>query len=39
VVRSELRPFLKAWLDEHMPPMVERLVRAEITRLIGRSGS
>jgi cell pole-organizing protein PopZ len=38
VVRSELRPYLKAWLDEHMPPMVERLVRAEITRLIGRSG-
>ena len=36
VVRSELRPFLKAWLDEHLPPMVERLVRAEITRLIGR---
>ncbi|WP_419758366.1 DUF2497 domain-containing protein [Acidisoma sp.] len=36
VVRSELRPFLKAWLDEHLPPMVERLVRTEITRLIGR---
>jgi cell pole-organizing protein PopZ len=35
LVRAELRPFLKAWLDEHMPPMVERLVRAEITRLIG----
>ena len=38
VVRSELRPFLKAWLDEHLPPMVERLVRTEISRLIGRSG-
>jgi uncharacterized protein len=38
VVRSELRPFLKTWLDEHLPPMVERLVRAEISRLIGRSG-
>jgi uncharacterized protein len=38
VVRAELRPFLKAWLDEHLPPMVERLVRAEISRLIGRSG-
>jgi cell pole-organizing protein PopZ len=38
VVRAELRPFLKAWLDEHLPPMVEGLVRAEITRLIGRSG-
>ncbi len=38
VIRSELRPFLKAWLDEHLPAMVERLVRVEITRLIGRSG-
>jgi cell pole-organizing protein PopZ len=38
VVRSELRPFLKSWLDENLPPMVERLVRVEITRLIGRSG-
>jgi cell pole-organizing protein PopZ len=38
VVRSELRPFLKAWLDENLPPLVERLVRVEITRLIGRSG-
>jgi cell pole-organizing protein PopZ len=24
---------LKAWLDENMPPMVERLVKAEIQRL------
>jgi cell pole-organizing protein PopZ len=38
VVRTELRPFLKTWLDEHLPSMVERLIRAEITRLIGRSG-
>jgi cell pole-organizing protein PopZ len=38
VVRSELRPFLKSWLDENLPPLVERLVRVEITRLIGRSG-
>jgi cell pole-organizing protein PopZ len=38
VVREELRPFLKDWLDQHLPSMVERLVRAEITRLIERSG-
>jgi cell pole-organizing protein PopZ len=38
VVRSELRPFLKSWLDEHLPPLVEHMVRAEINRLIGRSG-
>jgi hypothetical protein len=33
VVRGELRPLLKSWLDEHLPNMVERLVRAELTRL------
>jgi uncharacterized protein len=39
VVRAELRPYLKAWLDEHLPTMVERLVKAEINRLIGRIGA
>jgi hypothetical protein len=37
VVREELRPLLKAWLDTHRPPMVERLVRAEIERVVGRA--
>jgi cell pole-organizing protein PopZ len=36
MVRSELRPLLKNWLDQHLPPMVERLVRAEIERVVGR---
>ncbi len=36
MVRAELRPLLKGWLDEHLPPMVERLVRAEIERVVGR---
>jgi len=36
LVRAELRPMLKAWLDEHLPPLVERLVRAEIERVVGR---
>lgn len=39
IVRAELRPLLKQWLDEHLPPMVERLVRAELERVIGHSGS
>ena len=38
-MRAELRPLLKQWLDEHLPPMVERLVRAELERVIGHSGS
>ncbi len=37
VVREELRPMLKQWLDQNLPPMVERLVRAEIERVVGRA--
>jgi cell pole-organizing protein PopZ len=37
VVREELRPLLKEWLDAHLPPLVERLVRAEIERVVGRA--
>ena len=32
VVRDLLRPVLQTWLDEHLPEIVERLVRAEIAR-------
>ena len=39
IVRDELRPVLKAWLDNHLPPLVERLVAAEIERLVARSAS
>ena len=37
LVRAELRPLLKAWLDANLPPVVERLVRAEIERVVGRA--
>jgi uncharacterized protein len=33
MVRDMLRPLLKAWLDENLPGIVERLVGAEIERL------
>lgn len=33
LVREMLRPMLKGWLDENLPGMVERLVRAEIERV------
>jgi uncharacterized protein len=36
IVRITLRPLLKEWLDQHLPPMVERLVRTEIERVVGR---
>jgi hypothetical protein len=32
-VKEMLRPMLKAWLDENLPPLVERLVQAEIERV------
>ena len=39
LVREMLRPMLKAWLDDNLPCMVERLVRAEIERVSrGRMG-
>ncbi len=37
LVRELLRPMLKAWLDDNLPGMVERLVRAEIER-VSRGG-
>ena len=36
LVREEMRPMLKAWLDSHLAPLVERLVRAEIERVVNR---
>lgn len=36
IVRQEIRPLLKAWLDANLPPLVERLVRTEIERVVGR---
>jgi cell pole-organizing protein PopZ len=36
-VKELLRPMLKQWLDDNLPPLVERLVRAEIER-VARGG-
>lgn len=37
LVREELRPLLKSWLDANLPALVERVVRAEIERVLGRT--
>jgi uncharacterized protein len=37
MVLESMRPMLKAWLDQNLPPMVERLVRAEIERVAARA--
>ncbi|MBV8095699.1 MAG: DUF2497 domain-containing protein, partial [Acetobacteraceae bacterium] len=36
LVREEIRPILKEWLDRNLPSVVERLVRAEIERVVNR---
>lgn len=38
LVRELLRPALADWLDKNLPPMVERLVAAEIARIVGKKG-
>jgi cell pole-organizing protein PopZ len=38
IVRDLLRPLLQSWLDEHLPGIVERLVREEIARVVGEAG-
>ena len=37
IVKDMMRPMLKSWLDENLPGMVERIVRAEIER-VARGG-
>jgi uncharacterized protein len=38
LARELLRPALADWLDKNLPPMVERLVAAEIARIVGKKG-
>ena len=38
LVKEMLRPMLKSWLDDNLPGLVERIVKAEIERVSrGRS--
>jgi len=36
LVRELLRPALAEWLDKNLPPLVERMVAAEIKRIVGK---
>jgi cell pole-organizing protein PopZ len=38
MVRDLLRPELAAWLDKNLPALVEKLVAAEIARIVGKKG-
>ena len=37
LVMQLIRPMLREWLDENLPPLVERLVQKEIRHLVRRS--
>ncbi len=38
LVRELLRPALAQWLDQNLPPLVERMVASEIARIVGKKG-
>lgn len=38
LVRELLRPALADWLDKNLPALVEKLVAAEIARIVGKKG-
>ena len=38
LVREMLRPMLAEWLDKNLPAMVEKMVKAEISRIAGKRG-
>ncbi len=38
MVREMLRPMLAQWLDANLPPLVEKMVAAEIARIAGKRG-
>lgn len=38
LVRELLRPALADWLDKNLPPLVEKMVAAEIARIVGKKG-
>lgn len=39
IVKEMLRPMLREWIDENLPPIVERVVRREIQKLVDRAPS
>jgi uncharacterized protein len=38
LIRELLRPMLQGWLDQKMPDIIERLVKAELTRALNEAG-
>ena len=38
LIRELLRPMLQGWLDQKLPEIIERLVRAELARALSEAG-
>ncbi|MEM9312536.1 MAG: DUF2497 domain-containing protein [Pseudomonadota bacterium] len=38
LTRELMRPMLAEWLDKNLPSMVEKMVQAEIARIVGKRG-
>ena len=38
LTRELLRPALAQWLEQNLPPIVERMVASEIARMVGKRG-
>ena len=37
IVKALMRPLLKQWLNDNLPPLVDRIVREEIEKVVGRA--
>jgi hypothetical protein len=37
IVRDSLKPLLREWLDQNLPYLIERLVKAEIEKMVNRA--
>lgn len=36
VIRDEIRPMLRSWVDRHLPPLMERLLQQELDKIARR---
>ena len=37
IVREEMRPILRTWVDDHLPKMLERLLQEELEKIAKRA--
>lgn len=39
IVKELLKPMLRSWIDENLPPIIERLVQEELSKIAGKARS